>query len=94
MGTNPPPAPNVVSLPTWTDAASVTTYITSIAGAILGIITAVHPGFSEGTTIQSILPSVGFLIAAGAQIVNVYLHRSVQKAAILAGLVTSYVRQP
>jgi len=74
-----------VALPTWTDAASVTSYLTSVVAAVVGILTLVHPGFHEPTDAQSILPALGFVIAGGAQVVNIIMHRSVQKAAILRG---------
>ncbi len=77
--------PTVVPLPKWTDAASVVSYITSILGAVFAVITALHPGYSEPTIVQAILPSVGAVIAGVAQIVNVITHRGVQKAALAAG---------
>ncbi len=77
--------PSVVPLPKWTDAASVASYITSVVGVVFAFITGLHPGFTEPTVIQALLPSIGAVIAGVAQIVNVVEHRSVQKAAIAAG---------
>ncbi len=77
--------PTVVPLPKWTDAASVVTYITSILATVFAIITALHPGYSEPTIVQAILPSVGAIIAGVAQVVNVITHRGVQKATLAAG---------
>lgn len=74
----------VIPLPSWTDSAAVTSYITTIVGAVFAFITGLHPGYTEPTAVQAILPSIGALIAAGAQIVNVITHRAVQKAAIVA----------
>jgi hypothetical protein len=79
---------SVVPLPSWTDAAAVTTYITSIVGTVFAVITGIHPGYTEPAIVQALLPSVGALVAAGAQIVNVITHRSVQKAAIVAQYAT------
>jgi len=77
---------SVIPLPSWTDAASVTSYITSVVGVVFAVITGIHPGYTEPTIIQALLPSVGALVAGTAQIVNIFMHRSVQKAAITAGL--------
>lgn len=79
------PTPSVVPLPKWTDAASVTSYITSVLGVIFALITGLHPGYTEPTVIQALLPSIGALIAGAAQVVNIVMHRSVQKAALAAG---------
>lgn len=71
-----------IPLPSWTDAASVTSYITSLVGAVFAVITALHPGYAEPVIVQVILPSVGAVVAGVAQIVNIITHRSVQKAAV------------
>ncbi|MHB2029845.1 MAG: hypothetical protein ACYCPT_13685, partial [Acidimicrobiales bacterium] len=76
--------PTVVTLPKWTDAASVTSYLTSFFGVALAVVTAIHPGYTEPTIIQALLPSVGAVIAAAAQIFNLVTHRSAQKAALAA----------
>ncbi len=80
-----PTAPSVVPLPKWTDAASVVSYITSIFGAVFAVITALHPGYSEPTIVQAILPAIGAIVAGIAQVVNIVTHRGVQKAALAAG---------
>lgn len=79
------PTPTIVPLPTWTDAASVASYITSVVGAVFAFITGLHPGFTEPTAVQAILPAIGAIVAAAAQIVNVVTHRAVHKALIAAG---------
>lgn len=81
----PAPTPTVVPLPKWTDAASVASYITSVVGAVFAFITGLHPGFTEPTAVQAILPAIGAIVAAAAQIVNVVTHRAVHKALIAAG---------
>lgn len=78
--TNAPPI-IPVGLPSWTDAAAVTSYITSIAAAIFAVMTAIN-GHGEPAIVQAILPSVGVIVAGVAQIVNVATHRSVQKAVL------------
>lgn len=80
-----PKTVNGIPLPTWTDAASVTSYLTSLVAIVVTIITAVHPGFTEPVVVQSVVPAVGFLVAGAAQLINVWTHRSAQKSAIAAG---------
>jgi hypothetical protein len=75
---------SVIPLPTWTDAASVTSYLTTVVGVAFAVVTGIHPGYTEPTIVQAILPVAGVLIAGGAQLVNIIWHRSVQKAAIVA----------
>ena len=70
-------------LPNWKDAASVTSYLTTILGGVFTVVTLLTKQ-GEPSIVQALLPSVGALVAAGAQIVNVVTHRSVQKAAIAA----------
>lgn len=77
---------NGIPLPSWTDPASVTSYLTSAIATVLAIVTAVHPGYTEPAAVQALLPAVGFVVAGVAQIVNFATHRSVQKAALAAGL--------
>ena len=80
----PTPTLPVVPLPTWTDPASIASYITTIIGVVVAIVALVHPGFKESSQVQSLVPTVASLIAGAAQIVNVITHRSVQKAALVA----------
>lgn len=77
-------APEDVTLPTWTDAASVTSYLTSIAATICALIGLTHPGFHEPADIQSAIPAVGLTVAGVAQLVNIWTHRAAQAAAIAA----------
>ena len=82
--TPPAPAP-VVQLPSWTDTASVISYLTSLVGLVFAIITGVHPGYTEPAYVSALLPSVGAVIAGTAQIVNIITHRtSSTKVAIAA----------
>lgn len=65
-----------VQLPSWTDPAAVTSYITTLVGITFAVLTALHPGYTEPTIVQAILPSVGAIVAGVAQIVNVITHRN------------------
>ena len=78
------PAPVIPPLPSWSDAASVQSYVTSITGLVVGFITTLHPGFTEPAAVQGIVGAAGFIVAGVAQIVSVITHRSVQKAAVVA----------
>jgi hypothetical protein len=86
--TTTPKTINGIPLPSWGDAASVTSYITSLVAVAVTIVTAVHPGFTEPVVVQSVLPAVGFVVAGVAQLVNIWTHRGAQKAAITAGFAT------
>lgn len=77
-------AATVIPLPTWTDAASVTSYITSLIGIAVTVLTLLHPGYTEPAVVQAAVPTVGLIVAGVAQLVNVLTHRSAQKAAIVA----------
>jgi len=77
------PTPVLPPLPTWTDAASVTSYITSVVAGVFAII-AVLTGKGEPDAVQALLPAVGLIVAGGAQIFNMVTHRGVQKAAMMA----------
>ena len=72
------------ALPKWTDAQAVTTYLTSVLGAVVAVVGALHPGFSEPAVVQAVLPTVGVLVAGVAQLVNVVTHRSAHAAAVVA----------
>jgi hypothetical protein len=78
-----PTTPADVTLPSWTDAASVTSYLTSLLSGAVAVIAAVHPGWTEPAVVQSVIPAVGLLIAGGAQIFNMVYHRKAQIAAIV-----------
>ncbi len=81
--TKPATIPEAVTLPTWTDAASVTSYLTSLVTGAVAVLAAVHPGFTEPAIVAQYVPIVGLVISGGAQLLNVWSHRSAQKAAIL-----------
>jgi len=85
MTTPPAPVtPQVLPpLPSWTDPASVTSYVTSILAAVFAVVTALT-GKGEPALVQALLPASGLVVAGVAQIVNVITHRGVQKAAIAA----------
>ena len=86
--TKPPTNPVAVTLPTWTDSASVTSYLTSLVSAVLGWVALAHPGFHAPAYVATYVPIVGFVIAGAAQIVNLWTHRKAKIAAIAAqGLV-------
>lgn len=80
-----PKTVNGVPLPTWTDAASVTSYLTSLVATAFAVVTLVHPGYTEPSFVQGFVPAVGFLVAGAAQIFNLVTHRTAQKAAIASG---------
>ena len=71
------------AMPAWNDSSAVTTYITSITASVFAIVM-VLTGKGEPAAVQAILPSVGMIVAAVAQIVNVITHRGIHKAAITA----------
>jgi hypothetical protein len=66
----------VPQLPHWTDAQSVTSYITSLIAFALSVVTTFHPGFNEPAVVQSVIPAVGLFVAGLAQAVNVFTHRA------------------
>ena len=85
MAVTPTPAPlPVPPPPTWSDAASIAAYATSILAGVLAVVTLLHPGFTEPAAVQTAVPSVAAVIAGVVQLVNIITHRSVQKAAIQA----------
>ena len=75
-----------IPLPTWTDAASVAAFLTSLFGFALFILGIADPTIVPAVTgdAQLILPTLGGVIASVAQIVNVIWHRKVQAAAFEA----------
>jgi hypothetical protein len=80
-----PSQPIDATLPSWTDAQAITSYITSLAGLGLGLAGALNP--SWGTAPKWLAPAAalaGFVIATGAQIFNYVSHRGVNKAALNA----------
>lgn len=69
-----------VKLPTWTDAQSVSSYLTSLVGVALAIVTLLHPGFKESSEVQALVPTISFVVAGIAQAVNIITHRNTIKA--------------
>jgi hypothetical protein len=72
----------VIPMPTWTDATSVASFATSIITGAVAVIAFVHPGFTEPSIVQALVPTVSILVAAGAQIVNVLRHSKATVAAL------------
>lgn len=63
-------------LPSWTDAASITSYLTSAVTGVVAVITLAHPGFTEPALVRALIPAVSLVIAGGAQIFNAVTHRT------------------
>ena len=74
--------PETVPLPTWSDAASVASYLTSLLGAVVAVLALLHPGFAIPQVAQAVISSVSVFIAGVAQMVNLIWHRKVQIAAL------------
>lgn len=81
--TKPATLPESVTLPTWTDSAAVTSYLTSLVALVASGLAAVHPGFHVPVVVAQDIPLVGLVVAGGAQALNIWSHRSAQKAAVL-----------
>ena len=75
-----------VVLPTWSDPSSVLTFLTTILGAVFGVLTVLHPGFQEPAVVHALLPSVAILVAVAAQIVNSATAHAVHRAVAVAKL--------
>lgn len=71
-----------VPLPSWTDAASIASYLTSFLAGVVGVVALLHPGFVLPTAVQAVVPAVSALIAGGVQVVNLIWHRKTQIAAL------------
>lgn len=80
-----PATVNGIPLPTWADEASVQTYLTTGVSLAVAFLTLLHPGFTEPAVVPAVIPAVAFVIAGGAQLVNVIWHRKATIAAISAG---------
>lgn len=77
-----------IALPSWTDAASVTSFLVSGAGVLLALLSVVRPSIfnaQHDAAIRGVIPLVGTAIAAVAQALNGLRHAIVTKAAIVAG---------
>lgn len=89
---------SVIPLPTWSDPASVASYLTTILSAVFAAVAVFHPGFAEPAIVQALLPIVGMLVSAGAQIVNLVTHHSVvvanAKAQHTQRILASHVAEP
>ena len=84
-----PSAPAVVpALPTWTDPASVTSYVTSIVASVVAM-TSMMTEHKAPAAVQALIPASALLIAGVAQIVNIVTHRGVHKAAIHAASISN-----
>lgn len=76
---------NGIALPTRTDAASVTSYLTTLVAGIISVITLAHPGFTEPSVVPALVPAVSLVIAGGAQLFNIIRHAWVTVAALASG---------
>ena len=78
----PDPTPVVIPpLPSWTDAAAISSYITTILGGVFAVYIYLT-GHGEPVVVQAVVPSVSVIIAGVAQLVNIIMHRNAQIAAI------------
>jgi hypothetical protein len=80
-----PSQPIDATLPSWTDAQAITSYLTSASGIVLAFLGSLNPTW--GSAPKWLAPSMalaGFVIATAAQIFNVISHRSATKAALSA----------
>lgn len=66
----------------WTDGSAVLSYLGTIVGIAITLLTLVHPGFQVPGYVQAIVAPLSSVIAGVAQIVNVIMHRKVQIAAL------------
>jgi len=83
----PTPTPTtVIPLPSWTDTASVVSYLTTVVGLVFAIVTIAHPGYTSPAYVQALLPAVGAVIAGTAQIVNIITHRTTTAKVAVAAL--------
>jgi hypothetical protein len=78
------------SLPTWTDATSVATYITALVSIACGGVALFHPGFTEPTLVQALVTPVGVLVSGLAMVANVVRHTKVHVAAFASHAANSY----
>ena len=76
---------NGIPLPSWTDEASVQTYLTTGVSLVVAFLTLLHPGFTEPAVVPAVIPAVAFVVAGVAQLVNIIWHRKVTAAAIASG---------
>jgi hypothetical protein len=84
-GTTSPSQPIDATLPSWTDAQAITSYLTSVSGVVLVFLGSLNPTW--GSAPKWLAPSMalaGFVIATAAQIFNFISHRSATKAALSA----------
>jgi hypothetical protein len=83
--TTSPSQPIDATLPSWTDAQAITSYLTSASGVVLAFLGSLDPTW--GSAPKWLAPSMalaGFVIATAAQIFNVVSHRNTTKAALSA----------
>lgn len=79
-------ASSIIPKINWHDPAAIATYVTSAATALFGVLSelGVAVPANAPTDIKEWTGIAAFGIAAIVQIVNVFTHRSVQKAALKA----------
>lgn len=76
-----------VVLPNWTDAGSITSFVTSIATFVVGLLTMTGVVLPSGThtAVTAWAGIAGVAIAAGVQIVNFVRITVLHKSAVTAG---------
>lgn len=80
-------------MPTWTTSAAVTSYLTSIAMVVLGILTQLHVTVPAGVSggVSTWAGIVGYIVAAGAQIANVLSHRAAAAKVLVADIASDHL---
>lgn len=66
----------------WNNSQSLNAKLTTLVGAVVGFIVLIHPGWTEPTIVQTLVPSVSFVIAGSVQIFDAITHRNVLKAVV------------
>jgi len=77
-----------VALPSWTTTAAWTSYLVTVAGFVLGVLTQLHVSVphSVSTNVSTWAGLAAYAIGVGAQIFNWARHSTVTKAALTAGV--------
>ncbi len=67
-----------VPVPTWTDPASVSSWLTTIASAVFAVLTALHVA-AMPASLHTLLPILGGIVAVVAQVVNQHTAGTVRR---------------
>jgi hypothetical protein len=79
-----------ITLPSWSDSASVASYVVSLAFMVLPFVALIHPAFHPtSATVQAWGSAVGLAVAGLVQVANVIRHAVVSKSAIAAAATAS-----